>query len=100
MSEKDDTLEIDPNNCMIVNIYIINPDRIFMYSVGIDDSDFNFSGMGHPAVKRLMDKTVRSVGLSVIDQPADNTQTSVRITLFEKERIGCKIAVQFDFTRM
>ena len=56
--------------------------------------------MSHPAVKRLVDKTVRSVGLSVIDQSADNAQTPVGITLFEEERIGSKIAVQFDFTRV
>ena len=56
--------------------------------------------MGHPAVKRLVDETTRSVGPAVIDQPADNAQTPVGITLFEKERIGCKITVQFDFTRV
>lgn len=31
---------------------------------------------------------------------ADNAQTPVGITLFEEERIGSKIAVQFDFTRV
>lgn len=65
-----------------------------------DDSDFGFSCVNHPAVKRLMDKTVRPVGLSVIDQPTDDTDTTIRITLSEEERIGRKIAVQLDFTRV
>ena len=64
----------------------------FTYSV------VRFSGVGHPAVKRLVDNTVRTVGPAVINQSADNAQTPVGITLFEEERIGCKIAVQFDFT--
>ena len=61
---------------------------------------YDVSGVGHPAVKRLVDKTVRAVGLSVIDQPADNADSTVGIALLEEERIGCKIAVQFDFTRV
>lgn len=78
---------------MIANIYIINPNRIFMCPAGIDNSDFGFLGVSHPAVKRIVNKTVRSVWLSVIDQPADNTDTTIWITLFEEKRIRRKIAV-------
>ena len=54
--------------------------------------------MGRPAVKGTVDKTARPIRTSMINQSADNAQTPVGIAFFEEERIGCKIAVQFDFT--
>lgn len=56
--------------------------------------------MSHPAVKGAVDKTARSIRLSVINQSADNAQTAVGIALLEEERIGREVPVKFDLARM
>ena len=56
--------------------------------------------MGRPAVKGAVDKTARPIRAAVVNQSADNAQTPVGIAFLEEERIGRKIAVQFDFTRV
>ena len=39
------------------------------------------------------------VGIPVIEHPADNAGSSVRIMLGKSERIGCEILAERDFTR-
>ena len=56
--------------------------------------------MSHPAVKGAVDKTARSIRLSVINQSADNAQTPVGIAFLEEERIGREVPVKFDLARM
>ena len=56
--------------------------------------------MGHPAMKRPVDKTMRPIRAAMIDQSADNAQTPIGITLLEKERIRCEVLVKFDLARM
>ncbi len=56
--------------------------------------------MGRPAVKGAVDKTARSIRLSVINQSADNAQTPVGIAFLEEERIGREVPVKFDLARM
>ena len=58
------------------------------------------SGMSPPAVKRLVDETMRQVRAAVINQSADNAHAAVGITLLEEERIGREVPVKFDLARM
>ena len=57
------------------------------------------SGMSPPAVKRLVDETMRQVRAAVINQSADNAHAAVGITLLEEERIGCEVPVKFDLAQ-
>lgn len=36
----------------------------------------------------------------MIDQSADSSERAVRIALLEKERVGCKIPIEFYLTRL
>ena len=56
--------------------------------------------MGRPAVKGTVDKTARPIRTSMINQSADNAQTSVGIAFLEEERIGREVPVKFYLARM
>ena len=56
--------------------------------------------MGRPAVKGAVDKTARPIRTSMINQSADNAQTSVGIAFLEEERIGREVPVKFYLARM
>lgn len=50
-----------------------------------------------PEVLVIHGVAARQVGAAVIDQPADNAQRAIGITLLEQERIRREISVQLDF---
>ena len=71
-----------------------------MCPAGIDNWYFDFSGVSHPAVKRLVDEATRPIRAAVVNQPADNAHAAVGIALLEEERIGREVPVKFDLARM
>ena len=51
-----------------------------------------------PEVLMIHGVAARPIGCAVIDQPADDAQCAVGITLLEQERVRREIFVQLDFT--
>ena len=51
-----------------------------------------------PEVLVIHGVAARPIGSTVIDQPADDAETAIGVTLLEQERVRREISVQLDFT--